>query len=61
MITLIGMKNDNFYKQIEWFGIFLENVKVFKQNQNRKRRYYIINITATDLVLCEMWTLKPNC
>ncbi|PHT42413.1 hypothetical protein CQW23_16438 [Capsicum baccatum] len=39
----------------------LNKVKASEEKQNRARRYYIIAVIATGLVLLGTWILKPNC
>ncbi|PHT74337.1 hypothetical protein T459_21614 [Capsicum annuum] len=39
----------------------LNKVKASEEKQNRARRYYIVVVIATGLVLLGTWILKPNC
>ncbi|KAF3685526.1 putative glycerol-3-phosphate 2-O-acyltransferase 6-like [Capsicum annuum] len=39
----------------------LNKVKASEEKQNRARRYYIIAVITTGLVLLGTWILKPNC
>ncbi|PHU20030.1 hypothetical protein BC332_11181 [Capsicum chinense] len=39
----------------------LKKVKAFEEKQNRARRYYIIGVIATGLVVLGTWIFKPNC
>ncbi|PHU12722.1 hypothetical protein BC332_19652 [Capsicum chinense] len=39
----------------------LNKVKASEEKQNRARRYYIVAVIATDLVLLGKWIFKPNC
>ncbi|PHU08660.1 hypothetical protein BC332_20520 [Capsicum chinense] len=39
----------------------LNKVKASEEKQNQARRYYIIAVIATGLVLLGTWILKPNC
>ncbi|PHT76389.1 hypothetical protein T459_19911 [Capsicum annuum] len=39
----------------------LNKVKASKKKQNRARRYYIVAVITTDLVLLGTWIFKPNC
>ncbi|PHU17250.1 hypothetical protein BC332_12945 [Capsicum chinense] len=39
----------------------LNKVKASEEKQNRARRYYIVAVIATGLMLLGTWILKPNC